>query len=251
MLREISLEEIALSPYQMRRQFAVEEIKELAASIEEVGLIQPIIVRPKGEKYELVAGERRLRALRHLRRDRCQAIVRSDTELKAAVAALVENVQRLDLNPIEEARGYQSLLLQFSLSQEELAKRVGKKRSTVANFVRLLSLPETIQEAISSGKISMGHAKALLSLPTKDLQLALYQKIIDKHLNVRQAENLAAQRVKRVGAKRISSPYLSDIKKQLQELFMVDVEVTEGEIIFKWDTLDRLDQLLELFGIRS
>lgn len=190
----LPLSAIRPNPHQPRRRFSQEGLEELAASIREKGLLQPLVVRPKGEGYELVAGERRLRAAEMAGLKEVPALIRDLTDQEAMEVALVENLQREDLTPLEEARGYQALL-GLGLTQEEVAKRVGKARSTVANALRLLQLPEEVLEALEQGLISAGHARALLMLEPEDRLWGL-REILEKGLSVRQAEALRERLVR-------------------------------------------------------
>ncbi len=255
LLKEIALEAISLSPHQMRRHFPEEEIEELAQSIESVGLIQPLVVRLSDGAYELIAGERRLRALKLLNKNSALAFVSEMGDKGAACATLIENIQRSDLRPMEESWGYQNLMKRLPCTQQELSKLVGKKRSTIANSLRLLSLPKEVQEAIDAGAITVGHAKLLLSLPTQILQLSLYRKIVQEGLTVRKTEELiriSARRPKRMQQK---SPYLLALERQLQETLSLPIRVVGseegGKIIFDWDSVDALETLLEHFGVLS
>lgn len=185
---EISVQEIVSNPYQPRTIFNQDAIEELAKTIHTHGVIQPIVVRKKDTGYELIAGERRLRAVRHLGWTRIPAIVRDMNDAQTASAALIENLQREGLTPIEEAVAYQQLLELHGLTQESLAQRLGKGQSTIANKLRLLNLPEAVQNALLIKKITERHARALLALPSEELQLELLQECIDKGWNVKQME---------------------------------------------------------------
>ncbi|HLV08946.1 MAG TPA: nucleoid occlusion protein [Halanaerobiales bacterium] len=187
---EIAVTDIVKNPYQPRVDFNKEEIAELAASIKNHGVIQPIMVRSRGEKYELIVGERRLRACRRLGLKKIPAIVKDINEREMAEIALVENIQRSDLNYLEEANAYQKLIKEFSLTQQELAEKIGKGQSTIANKLRLLSLPEEITQLINPEIISERHARALLKLKTKDEQLKVVHKILKKKLTVKETEKL-------------------------------------------------------------
>jgi len=189
-IKEIKISEIKSSRYQPRRYFDPEKQKELADSIREKGIVQPILVRSCKDGYELIAGERRLQAAKAVGLDRIPALVKDVIDSEALEIALIENIQREDLNPIEEAEAYQRLIKEFNLTQEGLAKEVGKDRSSVANILRLLKLPPKIQEQVSTGIISMGHARAILSLESENEQLEVCEKIIKKGLSVREVEEL-------------------------------------------------------------
>ena len=189
--RSIMLDEIEPNPLQPREDFDEAKLAELVSSIKIHGVLQPIIVRPAGEKYQIIAGERRWRAAQILNIISIPAIIREATDQDMLKLALIENLQRENLNPIEEAHAYITLIEQHDLTQETLAQHLGKDRSTIANTMRLLGLPDDIQAHVSRGTISMGHARALLSLSDQSAQRALCQQIIEEGLSVRQVEKLA------------------------------------------------------------
>ncbi len=193
-VRQIDIDKIIANPNQPRKEFAPEALNDLAESIKAKGVLQPILVRPiaarKGS-YELVAGERRLRASKLAGLKEMPALVKEMTDLESMAIALIENLQREDLNPIEEAKGFQELITKFGLSQEQLAGQVGKSRSALSNSMRLLSLAEPIQNAIGKGEISAGHGRALMSIADEDVRLELFAKVISDGLSVRQAESSA------------------------------------------------------------
>ena len=178
---------------QPRHQFDNDKIEELAESIKEHGVIQPIIVVRNDDRYKIVAGERRWRAAKKAGLKEIPAVIRNYSEFEIAQIALIENLQRENLNPIEEALGYQTLMSKFSMTQEDVSDKIGKSRSAIANAVRLLSLDEPIRQKLISGEISSGHARALLSVESPKVRLALLESIIEKGLNVRQTEALAKQ----------------------------------------------------------
>ena len=178
---------------QPRHQFDNDKIEELAESIKEHGVIQPIIVARNDDRYKIVAGERRWRAAKKAGLKEIPAVIRNYSEFEIAQIALIENLQRENLNPIEEALGYQTLMNKFSMTQEDVSDKIGKSRSAIANAVRLLSLDEPIRQKLISGEISSGHARALLSVESPKARLALLESIIEKGLNVRQTEALAKQ----------------------------------------------------------
>jgi ParB family transcriptional regulator, chromosome partitioning protein len=189
-LREINVSEISINPSQPRRHFARVDLEELAASIVAVGIIHPPVVQPSvnGDGFELISGERRFRAAQLAGFTRITVMIRPRDYCMSAQAALIENIQRVDLNPIEIAKALRNLAKEFKLNQEDLALRMGKKRSTVANYLRLLTLPIEIQDSVGSGEISMGHAKAILALESLPEQIGLHQKILRDNLTVRQTE---------------------------------------------------------------
>lgn len=196
--RTIPVTSIAPNPFQPRREFAEEELAELASSIEENGLLQPLVVRSVpdgGEGYHLVAGERRLRAIRRLGWDDVSVVVRDVEDRTLLVLALVENLQREELSPLEEARGYQALMEDFGLNQDEVARSVGKSRSAVANLIRLLRLPPSVRRLLEEGTLSPGHARALLSLEDPGRMTHLAQMAVSRGWSVREME----ERVRRSG----------------------------------------------------
>ncbi|WP_342540484.1 ParB/RepB/Spo0J family partition protein [Heyndrickxia sp. FSL K6-6286] len=192
-VKEVKLKELRPNPYQPRKVFQSEAIEELKVSIIEHGILQPIIVRKSIKGYEIVAGERRFRAAKEAKLDMVPVVVRELTEQQMMEFAVLENLQREDLTPIEEANAYQMLIEKLHLTQEELSKRLGKSRPHIANHLRLLALPKKVQDLITAGKISMGHGRTLLGLKNKDKYQAVVEKIIKDGLNVRQLEKLVQQ----------------------------------------------------------
>ena len=191
--QEISIEDIETNPYQPRRHFDPESLQELAASIKEHGVLQPLLVRKKDPGYQLIAGERRLRAAKQAGLSTVPVVVKALDDRTVMEIALVENLQREDLNPLEEAEAYQRLITEFNLTQEEVAKAVGKSRPAIANTLRLLTLPEPIQQLVANGQLTMGHARALLSLERPEEQLYISEKIITEKLSVRETEEIVRQ----------------------------------------------------------
>lgn len=188
---ELPVAAIAPNPNQPRTSIDDERIGELTDSVRKVGVLQPIIVRPHGEEYQIVAGERRWRAARAAGLERVPVRVMSASEGESLEMALIENLQRQDLNPMEEARGYRRLLTEHQMTQAELAEKVSKSRPAVANTLRLLDLPEEVQDLLAEDKITAGHARAVLSIPDEERRLRLAAKIVESGLSVREAENLA------------------------------------------------------------
>ena len=193
-LAQIPITQITPNPYQPRKAFNEASIEELARSVREHGIVQPIVVTRTSEShYRLIAGERRLRAAQRAGLQTVPAVIKElQKEGDTLQIALIENIQREDLNPIEEAGAYHQLHDEFGLTQEEISRRVGKERSTVANFLRLLRLPDSVKELLASGQLSMGHARALLSLDSAKRQEQLAERVVKSNLNVRQTEMLAA-----------------------------------------------------------
>ncbi len=188
---ELAIDLITPNPDQPRTDIDEDAVAELSDSIKKVGLLQPIIVRPLGEGYQIIAGERRWRACRQAGLERVPVRVMSTNSVESLELALIENLQREDLNPIEEARGYRKLLTGHQMTQAELADKVSKSRSTITNALRLLDLPEEVQELVYKGVISAGHARAVLSIPDEAARIRLAEKIANEGLSVREAENLA------------------------------------------------------------
>jgi len=190
-LENISITKIVPNPNQPRKHFDEEAFSGLVSSIKKHGLVQPVIVRAVGSLYELIAGERRWRAAREAGIEKVPAIIKNTTDTEALEIAIIENVQRQDLNALEEAAAYYHLIEDFNFTQEQVAEKVGKSRSAIANTVRLLQLPEVVKQFIFDGKLSAGHARALLALPSKELQVKLAERVIGDGLTVRQTESLA------------------------------------------------------------
>jgi ParB family chromosome partitioning protein len=211
---QIPVEKIRAGSLQPRRSFSPGALEELVASIREKGVLQPVLVRPTPDGYELVAGERRFRAAEAAGLSTLPAVVRKLSDREALEAALVENIQRTDLNAIELAEGYQRLLHDFSLSQEQVAERVGKDRATVANTVRLLRLPPPVRQAVADGRLSAGHARALLSAPPEHVA-AICETVLRRGLSVRETERLCGPAGKRKTARNAAPPDVH--RKSLEE----------------------------------
>ncbi len=230
---EIDIQEVRPNPKQPRVQFDDQSLKELAESIREHGLLQPILVRPSAGGYEIVAGERRLRACQSLGLDTIRAIVRTITDQKLLEIALVENLQRQDLNPIEKAVACKSLLEESKLTQAEAAKRLGKDRSSLANLLRLLELPKEVQDLLSAGALTMGHARALLALADDASRIAAAKRIVLEDLSVREVERLAStspgarRKTGRTSPARPSAT-VSDLEERLQLRLGTRVRIREG-----------------------
>lgn len=249
----VPLSQIRQNPNQPRKQFKPETLNELILSIKEKGVLQPILIRKVASGFELVAGERRLRAARDAGLETIPAVVRNITEAEALEMAIIENVQREDLNPIEVAEAYTTLGTDFGLSQEEIARRVGKERPTVANYMRLLKLPLEIRKSIVEETITMGHAKALLTIQPEPLMRAAYRRIVSKNLSVRQAEELARKITeKRDKSTKIKednlSPDMRELIGQLQRILGTRVRLrgTEkrGVLEIHYSTMEQLDGIV-------
>jgi len=255
---EIDPEEIRENPFQPREVFEDAALEGLIESIEENGLIQPVVVRRDGDRYELIAGERRWRAAKSLNRP-IPAIVRDIDDDKMLEMALVENLQREDLNPIEKAKAFRQLIDKFGLTQEQAAQRIGVERSTVANMIRLLDLPAQIQKSVSRETISMGHARALLAFNDKKKQVLFAKRIEKEGLSVRETERLVYEpkkvEKKAKKAEPARSSHLVDLETQLREALGTKVQVEEkrgrGKIVIEFYGQEQFQQLLESLGVGS
>jgi len=261
-IAQIEIERIFPNPYQPRRDFPPEKLEELVNSIKEKGILEPVIVRQRHDHYELITGERRFRAAIKAGLKAIPAIVREANENEMLEIALIENVQREDLNPLEEAEGYRMLIEKFSFTQEELAKKIGRDRATIANTLRLLNLQDEIKEYILKGMLSEGHGRALLSIENPGLQLALARKIVKRGLSVRETEQ-AVNRLKvaadRGGVQKQKTEkdiHILDLEEELMELLGTKVRIihtgNRGRIEIEYYSEDDFQRLLEKFrGVRS
>jgi len=259
-MRVVEIEKIVVNPYQPRRHFDQEELEELAQSIKAVGLIHPPLVRPlpSQDGYELVSGERRYRAALLAQMKKIPVLIRRVSHSISAEAALIENIQRVDLNPLEIAKALFMLMSEMGIGQHELSHRVGKKRSTIANYLRLLTLPDSIQSSLARNQITMGHAKAILGLEELDNQLGVHERVLREGLSVRETEE-AVSRLKNKDAKPKRSNrngvFLDELTTRLQEKLGTRVTIhsegsgTRGQIKIDYYQLDDLDRLLDLFGV--
>lgn len=259
---EIKIDEIVPNDQQPRRQFSEESLQELAASIEKKGVIQPIIVRKQpGGGYQIVAGERRWRACRLLGKKTIPALIKDYSDQQLLEIALIENIQREDLNPLEEARAYKALIEEYGLTQEEVAARVGKSRPFIANLMRLLNLAEPVQALVAGGQLSAGHARALLPLPAEG-QVKLAEKIVREGLSVRQCEALVkgiltlaeeqkVSRQKPDAAPALDKTLVMDYQERLRERLGTKVEIEQrgekGRIIIEYYSPEELSRVLEFF----
>jgi len=251
---EVAIDRITPSPFQPRRTFDEAKIEELAASIRNQGIIQPLVVRPKDDGFELIAGERRWRAAMKAGLNRVPVVLRDASDLEALQLALVENLQREDLNPIEEAGGYRRLQEEFHWSQEEMAEKVGKSRPAIANSLRLLSLPREVQQEISAGNLPAGQARALLGLHTEALIVAACRDVIAKGLSTRETEKmvklLLVGRKRRRGAPLID-PDLKSIVENLQRTLGTRVRLipkarsSKGKIEIEYYALADLERIIQ------
>jgi ParB family chromosome partitioning protein len=258
--RHLPLADIKPNRLQPRRVFREAQLAELAESIREKGVLQPVIVRRSGQGYELIAGERRLRACQKLGLERIPALIRQASDQEALEIAIIENLHRDDLNPIEEARGYQELAQKFGLTQEQVSQKVGRERSTVANSLRLLSLSEEIQKMLENGRLSAGHARAILSVDDRRRQLSLAQLIAGKGLSVREAESLArgatAKRAGTAGPKaRSLDQHLANIQNEMQRALGTKVRLVpkgkaKGKIEIEYYSAGDFERIMERLKIK-
>lgn len=252
-IRNINLDDIKPNANQPRKTFDEEKIRELADSISENGLIQPVVLRRSGEGYEIVAGERRWRAARLAGMKTIPSIIRELSEKELALFAIIENMQREDLNPIEEAKGVSSMVETYGMTQDQVSKSLGKSRPYVTNMLRLLRLPQQIQDMINEGKITNGHGRALLALPTEKMQIEVAKKIVSQGLSVRQTEEL----VRNGGTRRTpkprkvkKSPDVMQVETELKDIFGTKVSLKQsgkkGRIEIEYYGRDDMERLIDM-----
>jgi ParB family chromosome partitioning protein len=257
-LAEIPLSQISPNPYQPRKIFNEASIDELARSVRQHGIVQPLVVTRAGDRYKLIAGERRFRAAQKAGLTSVPAVIKEIAqEGDALQIALIENIQREDLNPMEEALAYHQLHEDFGLTQEEISQRVGKERSTVANFLRLLKLPEAVKKLLASGQLSMGHARALLAIESAKKQEQLAARVVKRNLNVRQTEMLAAATSTKSEKKpeKEKDVFTRDAEEKLQRALRTKVEIDRrrrgGVIHLRFGSEDELIRVVDdLMGRR-
>ncbi len=251
---ELAPEAILPNPYQPRQQ-AETNVAELVESIRVHGIVQPLVVRPQGDRYELVAGQRRLAAARQAGLSQVPVIIRQCTDREMLELALVENLQREDLNPMEAAAAYHKLATEFALSQEQVAEAVGKSRSAVANTMRLLNLPQVVQDSLRAGEITEGHGRAILAADSHEAMLALWQVVRERSLSVREAETLGRPPARPARARKPSrtpaaDPNLADLERQLRETLGTKATIrphrrgSGGTIELEYYSADDLERVL-------
>ena len=251
-VQHLRVDAIVPNRYQPRQMFPPQELAELTASLKQSGLLQPILVRRKGDGiYELISGERRWRAAKEAGLETIQAIIRNCGDKKSVVLAMVENLQRADLNPMEMARAYHRMMNEFGLTQDIIAQRVSCERSSIANVVRLIHLPVEIQQLIESNQLSMGHAKVILGLSGQNEQLRVALLVVSKDLSVRETEKLmgSSPAAKKRGAKELRRTPWSDVEERLQKRLGTKVMIQKGrrggKIVIHYFSPPELDGILE------
>ena len=251
-VQHLRVDAIVPNRYQPRQTFSPEELAELTASLKQNGLLQPIMVRRKGDGiYELISGERRWRAAKEAGLGTIQALIRNCGDEESVVLALVENLQRADLNPMEMARAYHRMMNEFGLTQDIIAQRVGCERSSIANVVRLVNLPSEIQLLIEANQLSIGHAKVILSLPGQNEQLRVAQLVVSKALSVRQTEKLieSSPAAKKRETRELRRTPWSDVEERLQKRLGTKVKIRKGKrggkIVIHYFSSPELDGILE------
>ena len=258
-LKEISVDAISPNPYQARTVWNEQELKDLAESIKANGVLQPIIVRPLGPGYQLIAGERRFRAAQLASLTTIPALVRQATDEQMLEWALIENIHRTNLNPIERAKAYQNYISTFSLTQAEAAERLGEDRSVVANYLRLLDLPAEIKQMLAEGELTAGHARAILALPTDELRRKLANRAMAGRLSVREVERLVQKYLVGTGeaktALRSKPAHILDLERKLSSQLGTKVTIEtrkkgqRGRIIIEFYSLDEFDGIAERLGL--
>ncbi|QBK24828.1 ParB/RepB/Spo0J family partition protein [Ureibacillus thermophilus] len=256
-VEKIPLQKLVANPFQPRKKFDDEAIEELAQSIREHGIIQPIVVRKKGKKYEIVVGERRYRAAKLANLQEIPAIIKEMTEEQMMELAILENLQREDLTPIEEAEAYQNLIEKLNFTQDDLAKRLGKSRPHITNMIRLLQLPEEVRQMVNEGQLSMGHGRALLGLKNKRKIIEVAKRTVSQSLNVRQLEALIKQLNENVSRETKKTQkkdiFVQATESQLRELFGTNVQIkktkNKGKIEIEFYSEDDLERILEILKL--
>ncbi|NLH96603.1 MAG: ParB/RepB/Spo0J family partition protein [Clostridiaceae bacterium] len=249
---EVRITDIEPNANQPRKSFDDEKLAALAESIKQHGVVQPLIVQQDGDSYRIVAGERRWRAARRAGLETVPVIVRDLSDRQVMEVALIENLQREDLNPIEEAEAYEKLISEYGMTQEEVASVVGKSRPAITNSIRLLSLDDEIKSRLISGEISSGHARALLSLDDKDLRRKAMQEIIEKGLSVRETERLikVLSTPKKQKARKVPDAEYQALEERFREVFGTKVRIMNskksGKILIEYYSLEELDRIINL-----
>ncbi len=253
-LTTLNMSEIKPSRFQPRTAFKAEKLDELVASIREKGIIQPVLVRKSEEGYELIAGERRFRAAQALNLEKIPVVVKDVDDANAMELALIENIQREDLNPIEEAKAYRRLNREFNFTQEQIAQAVGRDRVTVTNILRLLSLPDAIQQLLLDDAITMGHARALLAIPDERKQIKICDKIVAKGLSVREVEHMVRPHAAKRKLPAYSGPdlHIKAAEDELQKILGTKIKIQHGKkrgkIIIDYYSLTHLNRIIKILN---
>lgn len=252
--QSIPIKDIRANPYQPRKQFDEASLNELADSIRENGVFQPILVRKSKtlKGYELVAGERRLRASKLAGKKDIPAIIVDFSEAQMMEISLLENIQRKDLTPIEQATAYDQLIKKLNYTQDELAKRLGKSRTNITNLLRLLNLPNEVKKLVNANKLSYGQARTLLALDDEDEMVALAKRAVKEDLSVRELEGLTSSNkktTKKPSASKPRDPFMEDVKNRLQRKYSTKVEIKNKSIIIKYNDIKDLNRILEIMGV--
>ncbi len=258
-LKQINIDSISPNPYQARTVWDQQELEDLAESIKANGVIQPIIVRPAAGGYELIAGERRFRASKLASIKTIPALVRQATDQELLELALIENIHRTDLNPIERAKCYQNYLTTFSLTQTEAAQRLGEDRSVIANYLRLLDLPAEIKQMLAKRQLTMGHARAIIALPTDEIRRKLANRAMAGRLSVREVERLVRKYLTGTKVPKKTeipkTPHITDLESKLSTQLGTKVSIetrkngNRGKIIIEFHSLNEFDRITEQIGL--
>lgn len=254
-VRDLALDQIDRNPYQTRTRWDEAALNELAASIRSSGVLQPITVRPVNGRFQLITGERRFRASQLAGKPSIPAIVRQVSNEQAMEMTIIENLQREDLNAMEQARAFERLSREFNLTQEQMAQRTGKDRSSVANFMRLLKLPADVQKLVEEDKISFGHAKALMPLDSPEAMTRLAQRVVTLSMSVRQTEGAVTNLLnppEKTEKVRVVDPNVREVEQEMQRILGMRVTVADrkgkGKIVIEYKSLEDFDRVVELLG---
>jgi ParB family chromosome partitioning protein len=249
----IDLSSIRSNPFQPRMEYSESEISGLINSIKSKGVIQPIVVRKKGKSYELICGERRYRAAKKVGLKKIPAVVKDLTDREVLELAIIENLQRKDLNPIEEAKAFHRLIKEFGLTQTEIAKEVGRERSTISNTIRLLKLPQTIQTMVLTDEISEGHARALLSVEDETVMISLANEIKRRDLSVRDTERLIQRKAKKKKRAKTKDLFTTEAERILREKFgtrcLIQKKGNSGKLIIEYYSQEDLKRIFDILSI--
>ena len=248
---EIAIKDIRPNPYQPRKTFDKQALQEMADSIRQYGVFQPILVRKAVSGYDLIAGERRLRASKLAGKETIPAVVVDFDDQKMMEISLLENIQREDLTPIEEANAYNQLIKKYHYTQEDLAKQLGKSRTNITNVLRLLNLPKEVQKMVSEGKLSYSQARAILALEDNSQMIEVANQAVAEGLSVKQIEKLCKKMAKGNGrpAKKKSDPFMDDVIDRLQKKYSTKVEIKNKSINIKYNDVEDLNRILEIMGL--